>query len=98
MQSQVQKTLKTVAQQAVVNLPEFPYIIATGGDDRLVINPATGVNKYYCKPDYMPDVLFRGSCTCNLPTELAYKQANKLYEEFKNETKTLPDAMESLRE
>ena len=79
MQSQTQKTLKNLAQTAAANLADFPQILATGGDDRLVINPATGVNKYYCRPDYMPDVLFRGSCTCNLPTEIAYMQADKLY-------------------
>ena len=97
MQSQTIKNVVTKAA-SISNLPDFPIILATGGDDRLVIDPKTGVNKYYCKPEFQKDVLFRGSCTCNLPTETAYLHAKKVFEEMKSEQKSLQTVMESIRE
>jgi hypothetical protein len=57
------------------SLTAYPLILTEGGDDRLVLNPQTGVNKYFCKPEYTEDVIFRGSCTCNLPSKLGYEAA-----------------------
>ena len=97
MQSQAKNTLKMMGK-AIADMPAFPYIMATGGDDRLVLDPKTGVNKYYCKPDFQNDVLFRGSCTCNLPTETAYSAAQNVYEKMKLEEESLPNVMQSIRE
>ncbi len=52
----------------------FPRIVVEGGDDRVLLN-SKGVNKYFCPATPAPESLFRGSCTCNIPTENAYRAA-----------------------
>jgi len=47
-----------------------------------ILNPKTQTNKYHCTPDLRTDVLFRGSCTCNLPTPNGYNAAQTLYDKF----------------
>jgi hypothetical protein len=75
----------------------FPLILTEGGDDRLVLNKDTHVNKYFCSPELSTDVLFRGSCTCNLPTPSGYEAASNLYDQFKNESITIEQSMSSTR-
>jgi hypothetical protein len=80
-----------------MNLTSFPLILTEGGDDRLKINPKTGVNKYFCTPEYEPDVLFRGSCTCNMPSELGYAAAKDAYEKLVSEKETIDSLLSSTR-
>ena len=48
----------------------FESYLTQGSDDRSMIKPATGTNKYHCKPQPIASKdIFRGSCTCNTPTE-----------------------------
>jgi hypothetical protein len=56
-------------------MTEFPLILTEGGDDRLPLDPATGANKYHAKPFVAANAAFRGSCTCNSPTPLAFEAA-----------------------
>ena len=77
---------------------EYPLILAEGGDDRLVLNPDTGVNKYYCNPYLQTDVLFRGSCTCNLPTKLAYETTEVEYNKLVSGESTIESILENARE
>jgi hypothetical protein len=56
-------------------MPEFPLILCEGGDDRILLNKETGTNKYHQKPFVPQDVHFRGSCTCNPPTQVGYDAA-----------------------
>lgn len=61
------------------NLESF---LTHGGDDRSLIFTDTGTNKYHIAPrPIASDAIFRGSCTCNAPTERGYAAATKLYEE-----------------
>ena len=64
----------------------FPLILTEGGDDRLPLDPKTGANKYHAKPVVAVGAAFRGSCTCNSPTLLAYEAAKVTYGEFLNGT------------
>lgn len=61
---------------------EFEAWLTTGGDDRSLILPDTGANKYHIKPrPILPSQIFRGSCTGNPPTRTGYDAAKTLYEE-----------------
>lgn len=52
--------------------------LAEGGDDRLHIHPETGVNKYYCPPRPVEDVIIRSSCTCSPPSSDSFDAARTL--------------------
>jgi asparagine synthase (glutamine-hydrolysing) len=61
----------------------FESFLTVGGDDRSMINIKTGTNKYHIKPQPISkNAIFRGSCTCNSPTERGYQAAKKLFTEF----------------
>jgi hypothetical protein len=75
------------AQEAIEMAKKFDFTdfeawLTTGGDDRSLILPDTGANKYHIKPTpILPSQIFRGSCTGNPPTRTGYDAAKKLYEE-----------------
>lgn len=73
-------------------MPAYPMILTEGGDDRLPLDPATGTNKYHQRPFVASDALFRGSCTCNSPTQIAYDTAQSYYELLR-EGKTTGEAI-----
>ncbi len=50
-------------------------LLASGGDDRLDINPMTGVNRYGCSPHPRPDVVSFGSCTASSISHGAFSAA-----------------------
>ena len=61
----------------------YPLILTEGGDCRLPLDPTTGTNKYHCKPEvHASTTAFRGSCTCNSPTQLAFDASQKAYEQL----------------
>ncbi|KAJ1482975.1 hypothetical protein T484DRAFT_1802192 [Baffinella frigidus] len=74
----------------------FPDVLTMGGDCRLTLN-AKGVNKYHCMPEPMANALFRGSCTCNIPTAEAFQAAEATYTAIKNEELTVGEIMEGVR-
>ena len=57
---------------------DFSRIVTEGGDDRVLLN-SKGINKYFCPVIPEPASLFRGSCTCNIPTGEAYHAAKAAY-------------------
>jgi len=58
----------------------FEALLTTGGDDRSIIDTATGTNKYHIRPQPVhPEHVFRGSCTGNPPSARGYLAAEKLY-------------------
>jgi hypothetical protein len=61
---------------------DFEAWLTTGGDDRSLILPDTGANKYHIQPrPILPSQIFRGSCTGNPPTRTGYDAAKKLFDE-----------------
>jgi hypothetical protein len=51
------------------------YLLASGGDDRLTLDPRTGLNKYGCAPWPRPDVISFGSCTASSLSQGAFDAA-----------------------
>ncbi len=51
------------------------FLLASGGDDRLLLDPDTGLNKYGCAPWPRPDVLSFGSCTASSLSTGAFEAA-----------------------
>jgi asparagine synthase (glutamine-hydrolysing) len=63
----------------------FEAFLTVGGDDRSLINTKTGTNKYHIRPRPIDsDAIFRGSCTCNAPTQHGYLASEKLFEKFQS--------------
>jgi asparagine synthase (glutamine-hydrolysing) len=63
---------------------QFEACLTQGSDDRSLIMPATGKNKYHIQPRPIPaNAIFRGSCTCNSPTRAGYAAAQKVYQFIK---------------
>jgi Asparagine synthase len=77
----------------------FESYLTQGSDDRSMINPATGTNKYHCKPQPITsNDIFRGSCTCNTPTETGYKAAMKLFNDKLASKQTEAEIEDALRD
>ena len=71
------------AKESGYNL--FESFLTQGSDDRSMINPSTGTNKYHCKPQPIAsNEIFRGSCTCNVPTEAGYNAAMTLFNKLES--------------
>ena len=96
MTTQLSSTFKRLA--IVPETLNWPMVLTTGGDDRLTLDPETGRNLYHAKPQVAPDALFRGSCTCNSPTQLAYDAAERVHEAFMNGTDTAEASMQRTRQ
>ena len=82
----------------LIPMEEFPLILTMGGDDRLTLNPKTGANKYHGKPVVNSEAAFRGSCTCNSPTPLAYEAAQEAYTELLSGDLTCEQYMQNTRD
>jgi hypothetical protein len=50
-------------------------LLATGGDSRLALNPASGLNEYGCQPSPCPETLSFSSSTATSISERAYERA-----------------------
>ena len=51
------------------------WLLAAGGDSRLAINPASGLNEYGCQPTPCPETLSFSSSTATSISERAYHRA-----------------------
>ncbi|MBA4149464.1 MAG: hypothetical protein H0X66_15230 [Verrucomicrobia bacterium] len=54
------------------------WILTQQGDERLLIDPATGLNKYGCSPRPRPEAITFSSCTASSVSEYAYREAEML--------------------
>jgi hypothetical protein len=52
-------------------------LLTSGGDDRLTLNPNTGLNRYLCAPHPEPGLVALGSCTASSPSEAAFAAAEQ---------------------
>ena len=80
----------------------FEACLTQGSDDRSLIMPTTGKNKYHIQPRPISlDAIFRGSCTCNAPTRAGYEAALKIYDYINSRpsrSKALTAVFQSQRE
>jgi hypothetical protein len=53
-------------------------LLAQGGDDRLTLDPVTGLNRYGCAPYPRPDVIAFASCTASSISSSAFLAAETL--------------------
>lgn len=53
------------------------HLLASGGDDRLSLDPVTGLNKYGCTPWPRPALISFGSCTASCLSEGAFGAAER---------------------
>lgn len=51
------------------------YLLTTGGDDRLQVEPVTMLNKYGCSPKPRPEAITYSSSTASSVSEIAYNAA-----------------------
>jgi len=52
--------------------------LGQGGDDRLFVNPKTGMNKYNAPIRSPENAIFRSSCTANVATTFAFEQGKRM--------------------
>lgn len=55
-------------------MAEWPLILVEGGDERQALDPVRKTNQYFIGPFPMPSH-FRGTNTCNIPTQGAFDVA-----------------------
>jgi hypothetical protein len=55
-------------------------LLATGGDDRLTLDGATGQNRYGCTPWPRPEIINFGSCTASSPSAPAFAHVRKTHQ------------------
>ncbi len=60
----------------IANPTEF--ILTQQGDERLLIDPGTGLNKYGCSPRPRPEAITFSSCTASSVSEFGYREAELL--------------------
>jgi hypothetical protein len=51
------------------------HLLASGGDERLTLDPRSGLNKYGCSPWPRPELISFGSCTASTLSEPAFAAA-----------------------
>ncbi|MFZ4698831.1 MAG: hypothetical protein ACOYMG_02160 [Candidatus Methylumidiphilus sp.] len=70
---------RTIAERLTVpQLPPTGQLLLDGGDDRIALNPETGLNKYGCGPLPSQRLLAFGSSTASTISEQAFAAAGNL--------------------
>ena len=65
---------------SVANPTEFTFTLQ--GDERLLIDSASGLNKYGCSPRPRPEAITFSSCTASSVSEFAYAEGELLRQRF----------------
>jgi hypothetical protein len=92
---EIPKIHKNIATFAWVNIFHFMHpktstttklelLITSGGDERIRINPETGLNKYLMSPMKFEGLLCRSSCTCNTLNEQTLQAVESTYNWYQN--------------
>ena len=64
--------------RAVPPFPATEQLLVEGGDARIILNPATGSNKYGCRPRPDANIAAFGSATATTISDTAFFAANQL--------------------
>lgn len=62
--------------------PSLSQLLVQGGDDRLMVDPATGMNGYGCTPMPRPEAIAFSSSTASSISEPAYRRAGTARQNF----------------
>ena len=73
-------------------LPPISELLCSGGDERIIVNPETGVNAYGCKPYPDPDLLAYGSSTASVISSSGYDCASTLRSRLLGRLRKMPAA------
>ncbi len=65
-------------QTAAAHFPSTAQLLVQGGDARIALSPATGTNKYGCRPQPDPAIAAFGSATATGISEASFFAANQL--------------------
>jgi len=63
-------------------LPATRQLLVAGGDDRIALDPLSGLNKYGCPPFPDPQLLAFGSSTASVISTESYATADRLREKW----------------
>ncbi len=69
-------------------LPAIKQLLVAGGDERITLNPSTGLNKYGCQPFPDSELLTFGSSTASVISETGYSIATQLHRQLLNALKS----------
>ena len=72
------KGLEVAMPAAASKLPDTARLLVAGGDGRLALDPATGLNRYLCRPFPDPELLDFGSSTASVVSEAGFAAAGRL--------------------
>jgi hypothetical protein len=64
--------------QTLESLPSTEQLLISGGDERLALDPVSGMNKYGCRPFPDPQLLAFGSSTASIISTESFAAADKL--------------------
>lgn len=70
----------TYGNPSLFGLPSTSHLLAEGGDDRILLDPERGLNKYGCSAFPDPDLAMFASSTASVISEPAYSAADRLRE------------------
>jgi hypothetical protein len=60
------------------NLPSTALCLTEGGDERIALDPMSGLNAYGCRPFPDPEILAYGSSTASIISMESYRHADRL--------------------
>ncbi len=76
--------------QSPAGLPSTERLLITGGDDRIALDPLSGLNKYGCQPFPDPQLLAFGSSTASVVSAEGFAAANRLRQKLLDAINTEP--------
>lgn len=77
----LQRAFVGPAETAPIASRDFMAALLGGGDSRLTLDPATGLNKYLCQPYPDDGVTYFSSCTASPISMSGFEQAHACYRE-----------------
>lgn len=87
-----------MAEVASHTLPTTAQLLVSGGDERILIDPLHGVNRYGCAPTPDPDLLDFASATASVISPVAFHIAGKLRARLEQDLRCLAPAAVYARE
>lgn len=79
-----------MAMPAAVCLPDTARLLVAGGDGRLALDPATGLNRYLCRPFPDPDLLAFGASTASVVSVAGFAAAGRMRDHMSDAISRLP--------